>query len=196
MLSRAGSHSCLLSCCRRVAHCAHCVLITTPSQWSTFGRLMATQSMKSGEEAPSSTKQPAQHQQPSCNPRTMSANMCEGCWVEWPPVCTHLSTCWSSVCGEALCLWPLKQSACPAQQRDQKLAFVAQLSLRRYQVFHIPAAVVCRRRQARASKQLGGRVMADTDRAFSEGADVEQWQRWAVGPSGLGSDGSGRAGKK
>lgn len=54
----------------------------------------------------------------------------------------------------------------------------------------------CRRRQARASKQLGGRVMADTDRAFSEGADVEQWQRWAVGPSGLGSDGSGRAGKR
>ena len=54
---------------------------------------------------------------------------------------------------------------------------------------------VCRR-QARASKQLGGRVMADTDRAFSEGADVEQWQRWAVGPSGLGTDGSGRAGKR
>lgn len=53
-----------------------------------------------------------------------------------------------------------------------------------------------RRRQARASKQLGGRVMADTDRAFSEGADVEQWQRWAVGPSGLGNDGSGRAGKR
>jgi hypothetical protein len=52
------------------------------------------------------------------------------------------------------------------------------------------------RRQARASKQLGGRVMADTDRAFSEGADVEQWQRWAVGPSGLGTDGSGRAGKR
>lgn len=52
------------------------------------------------------------------------------------------------------------------------------------------------RRQARASKQLGGRVMADTDRAFSEGADVEQWQRWAVGPTGLGSDGSGRAGKR
>ncbi len=52
------------------------------------------------------------------------------------------------------------------------------------------------RRQARASKQLGGRVMADTDRAFSEGADVEQWQRWAAGPTGLGSDGSGRAGKR
>lgn len=51
------------------------------------------------------------------------------------------------------------------------------------------------RRQARASKQLGGRVMADLDRAFSEGADVEQWQRWAAGPAGLGSDGSGRAGK-
>jgi hypothetical protein len=38
--------------------------------------------------------------------------------------------------------------------------------------------------------------MADTDRAFSEGADVEQWQRWAAGPSGLGTDGSGRAGKR
>jgi hypothetical protein len=50
------------------------------------------------------------------------------------------------------------------------------------------------RRQARAGKQIGGRVMADLDKAFSEGADVEQWQRWVSGPAGLGSDGSGRAG--
>jgi hypothetical protein len=61
------------------------------------------------------------------------------------------------------------------------------------------AAVLCaagRRRQARASKQLGGRVMADSDRAFSEGADVEQWQRWVSGATGLGADGSGRLGRK
>lgn len=50
------------------------------------------------------------------------------------------------------------------------------------------------RRQARATKQLEGRVLADIDKSFSEGADVEQWQRWVSGPTGLG-DGSGRAGK-
>lgn len=50
------------------------------------------------------------------------------------------------------------------------------------------------RRRARASKQLDGRVMADTARAFSEGADVLQWERWASGATGLGTDGSGRAG--
>lgn len=51
------------------------------------------------------------------------------------------------------------------------------------------------RRQARATKQLEGRVLADVAKSFSEGADVEQWQRWATGPTGLGSDGSGRAGR-
>ncbi|KAF6263586.1 hypothetical protein COO60DRAFT_1698667 [Scenedesmus sp. NREL 46B-D3] len=50
------------------------------------------------------------------------------------------------------------------------------------------------RRQARATKQLEGRVMADIDKSFSEGADVEQWQRWVAGPAGLGRDGTGRAG--
>jgi hypothetical protein len=50
------------------------------------------------------------------------------------------------------------------------------------------------RRQGRATKQLEGRVMADIDKSFSEGADVEQWQRWAAGPTGLGKDGTGRAG--
>eukprot|EP00879_Flechtneria_rotunda_P024725 GHRR01026231.1.p1 GENE.GHRR01026231.1~~GHRR01026231.1.p1 ORF type:complete len:264 (+),score=62.82 GHRR01026231.1:270-1061(+) len=52
------------------------------------------------------------------------------------------------------------------------------------------------RRQAQASKQIEGRVMTDLSKAFSEGADVEQWQRWAAGPTGLGSDGSGRAGHR
>lgn len=51
------------------------------------------------------------------------------------------------------------------------------------------------RRQAWATKQLEGRVLADIDKSFSEGADVEQWQRWVSGPTGLGNDGSGRAGK-
>ncbi|KAF8072570.1 hypothetical protein HT031_000230 [Scenedesmus sp. PABB004] len=51
------------------------------------------------------------------------------------------------------------------------------------------------RRRARATKQLEGRVLADVDRAFSEGADVEQWARWAGGPAGLGRDGTGRAGR-
>lgn len=51
------------------------------------------------------------------------------------------------------------------------------------------------RRQGRATKQLEGRVMADIDKSFSEGADVEQWQRWVSGATGLGSDGSGRAGR-
>lgn len=50
------------------------------------------------------------------------------------------------------------------------------------------------RRQGRATKQLEGRVMADIDKSFSEGADVEQWQRWVAGPTGLGKDGTGRAG--
>lgn len=34
------------------------------------------------------------------------------------------------------------------------------------------------RRVARTNKQLGGRVMADIERAFCEGADVEQWQHY------------------
>ncbi len=35
------------------------------------------------------------------------------------------------------------------------------------------------RRVARCNKQLDGRVLTDTDgNAFSEGADVEQWQHW------------------
>jgi hypothetical protein len=34
------------------------------------------------------------------------------------------------------------------------------------------------RRVARANKQLGGRVMADVEQMFSEGADVQQWERW------------------
>lgn len=51
------------------------------------------------------------------------------------------------------------------------------------------------RRQARATKQLEGRVLADVDKSFSEGADVEQWQRWVSGATGMGSDGTGRAGK-
>lgn len=34
------------------------------------------------------------------------------------------------------------------------------------------------RRRARTNKQLGGRVMSDIERAFCEGADVEQWQHY------------------
>lgn len=34
------------------------------------------------------------------------------------------------------------------------------------------------RRRARTNKQLDGRVMHDLDRAFAEGADVEQWQHY------------------
>lgn len=34
------------------------------------------------------------------------------------------------------------------------------------------------RRVARTNKQLGGRVMSDVEKAFSEGADGELWERW------------------
>lgn len=34
------------------------------------------------------------------------------------------------------------------------------------------------RRQARATKQLDGRVMADIHQSFSEGADIQEWEHW------------------
>ncbi|KAJ9516583.1 hypothetical protein QJQ45_015247, partial [Haematococcus lacustris] len=36
------------------------------------------------------------------------------------------------------------------------------------------------RRQAKANKQLEGRVLVDSTRSFEEGADSVQWQRWAA----------------